>query len=113
MAILNITNYDDHPEDANWMVFRFPTDAMAGEFTQLLDQARIGHERDGAGGPPFLVGVKQRHREQAVRLNYTVLGRHREPFIADGLLRKVVLGFVALIMLLAVAGFVVRNFLNG
>jgi len=113
MAILNITNYDDHPGDANWIVFRFPTEGMAGEFAQALDQAGIGHERDGDGGPPFLVGVKQRHREQAVRLNYSVLGRHRETFIADGLLRWAVLGFVALIMLLALAGYVVLHFGKG
>jgi hypothetical protein len=48
-----------------------------------------------------------------VRLNYSVLGRHREPFIADGLLRWAVLGFVALIMLLALAGYVVLHFGKG
>jgi hypothetical protein len=108
MALLNLTNYDDHPEDPNWIVFRFPDQGMAEEFRSAVAAAGLQHEVDTNGGPPFMVGVKQRHREQAVRLNYQVLGRHREPFIGDHLLRWVVLGFVGLLLALAVAGALLR-----
>jgi hypothetical protein len=108
MALLNLTNYDDHPEDPNWIVFRFPDPGMAEEFRVAVAAAGLQHEVDTNGGPPFMVGVKQRHREQAVRLNYQVLGRHREPFIGDRLLRWVVLGFVGLLLALAVAGALLR-----
>jgi hypothetical protein len=107
MAILNLTNFDDHPEDPNWMVFRFPENRQAEEFIAGLDAEGIGHERD-AGGPPFLVGVKQYHRERAVRINYTVVGRHREPFIADRAFRWGLLAFVGVIVLLAVVGWIVQ-----
>lgn len=104
MALLNLTNYDDHPEDPNWIVFRFTEPGMAEEFREALREAGIGCETDNEGGPPYLVAVRQRHREAAVRANYRVLGRHREPFIGDGLLRWVVLGGVGLLLALALAG---------
>jgi hypothetical protein len=104
VAILNITNFDDHPEDPNWIVFRFTTASMATEFTQELDKVGIGYEQGDATEEPFLVGVKQRHREQAVRANYLVLGRHRPPFIADNLFRWVLLVFVAVLITLAIIG---------
>lgn len=108
MALLNLTNYDDHPEDPNWIVFRFAEQGMAGEFQQALRTAGIGCEADDQGGPPYLVAVRQRHREAAVRANYQVLGRHREPFIGDRLLRFAVLAIVGLLLALAIAGALLR-----
>ena len=104
MAILNITNFDDHPEDPNWIVFRFASAALAREFAAELEKGGIACEHAESTEPPHLVGVKQRHRELAVRANYLVLGRHRSPFIADGLFRWTVLIIVGLLVALAVIG---------
>ncbi len=108
MALLNLTNFDDHPEDPLWMVFRFPDQRQASEFIAGLNTADIPFETDPHGGPPFLVGVKQRHREQAVRVNYTVIGRYRSRFMADGLLRWSVLILVGLLVLVAIIGAVLQ-----
>lgn len=104
MAILNITNFDDHPEDPNWIVFRFASAALAREFAAELEKSGIACERSDVTEPPFLVGVKQRHRELAVRANYSVQGRHRSPFIADRAFRWILLGFVGLLIVLAFIG---------
>ena len=104
MAILNITNFDDHPEDPNWIVFRFASAALAREFAAELEKSGIACEQADSTEPPHLVGVKQRHRELAVRSNYLVLGRHRSPFIADRAFRWVLLGFVGLLIALAFIG---------
>lgn len=109
MALLNLTNYDDHPDDPQWIVFRFPDKGQANEFTQALSVEGLHFEEDTSGGPPFLVGVKQRHRERAVRLNYLVLGRHRQPFIADGLLRWSILIIVGLVVAFAMVGVILRG----
>ncbi|MEZ4740743.1 MAG: hypothetical protein R2818_15625 [Flavobacteriales bacterium] len=109
MALLNITNFDDHPQEPLWMVFRFATAQMAQEFTQGLDAARIRYEVDPSGVAPFLVGVRQHDREAAVRINYTVLGRYREPFIANKGLRWGVLGLLALLTALVVAGIIMKG----
>ena len=108
MALFNLTNFNDHPEDPNWIVFRFPDATMVGEFTDGLSSAAIAYEQD-TGGPPYLVGVKQRHREAAVRINYRVLGRHRSPFMADTVLRWTVIGLVAVAIALAVAGALING----
>ncbi|MCB9170833.1 MAG: hypothetical protein H6597_04020 [Flavobacteriales bacterium] len=104
MALFRITNFDDHPSDPNWVVFRFSGRAIADEFKAELEQAAIGFEQDTGEEAPFLLAVKQRHREQAVRLNYLVLGRHRSPFMADPILRWSVIGLVGAAIILALLG---------
>ncbi len=104
MALLNLTNFDEHPEDPLWLVFRFKERGIALEFMDGLKAATIPFEEDQNDGPPHLVGVKTQYREVAVRINYTVTGRHREPFIADRLIRWVLLGFFGLLLLLVVLG---------
>lgn len=104
MALLNLTNYDDHPTEPGWLVFRYADAEMAAEFLAGLEAAGIPHEVDRDEGTLVLVGVKQRHRDAAVRINYAVLGRHREPFIGDGVLRWSLLLVVGLLVLLALWG---------
>lgn len=104
MQLPNLTNYGEHPSEPGWLVFRFTEEEQAIEFGQLLEEHGLRHERDTAGGPPFMVAVKQHHRSAAVRLNYTVLGRHRKPFLADPVLRWGVIALVAFITMLALVG---------
>lgn len=104
MALLNLTNFDDHPTDPVWMVFRFGDADMAREFLEGLEAAGIPYEADSDAMGPTLVGVKQRHRDAAVRINYQVLGRHRRPFIGDGLIRWALLGFTIVLVVLALLG---------
>lgn len=107
MALLNLTNFDDHPTDPTWLVFRFGDPGMGSEFIQGLEQAGIRYEADRDEGMT-LIGVKQRDRDAAIRVNYAVLGRHREPFIASKLLRYLLLGLVLALLLLAVFGALMR-----
>ncbi len=104
MALLNLTNFDDHPTEPHWMVFRFGDRELADEFLEGLRSASIPYEADLEDAGPHLVGVKQRHRESAIRINYTVLGRHRTPFVGDRTLRWGLLGLFLLLLALAVMG---------
>jgi hypothetical protein len=104
MALLNLTNFDDHPTEPTWMVFRFGDRDMAREFMEGLDKAGIPYEPDEDDGPLRLIGVKQRHRDAAIRINYAVLGRHREPFIGNSSLRWLLLALTALLITLALVG---------
>lgn len=104
MALFNLTNFDDHPTEPLWMVFRFADREMGREFIEGLDAAGIPYELNEEEEPMRLIGVKQRHREAAIRVNYVVLGRHREPFIGDGLLRWALIGLTLLLILLALLG---------
>lgn len=102
--MLRLTNFEDHPGDHRYMVFNFPTSQMAGEFMDGLTMAAIPFEADDSGGPPFLIGVKKQYRERAVQINYTVIGKHRKPFIGDDVFRWLLLVFVGVAILLAILG---------
>lgn len=104
MDLPNLTNYAEHPTEPDWLVFRFPVAAQREEFAQMLGAEGIRHEVDTDAGPPYLIGVRSRHRERAVRLNYTVLGRHRRPFLSDPLFRWSVLAAVGALLVLAFIG---------
>ncbi len=109
MPLLDITNYGDHPEEPNWLVFRYGEVDMANEMEVALAAASLEYERDNNEGPPYLIGVRKRDRDLAVRLNYTVLGRHRPRFISDNGLRWTILIVVLLMVLLAIAGAVLKH----
>lgn len=104
MNILNLTNFNDHPTDPTWMVFRFSDRGMANEFLEGMDQAGIPYEADDGQYPVRLIGVKQRYRDAAIRVNYQVLGRHRRPFIGSAPLRWGLMIIMALSILLAIVG---------
>jgi hypothetical protein len=108
MKLPNLTNFEEHPSEPDWIVFRFGTKGMAVEFVKELEREGLKHERDEGDGPPFLVGARSSQRDAAVRLNYLVLGRHRRPFIADGWLRYGLFALVALLIALALAGALLR-----
>jgi len=107
MSLFRLANHDEHPTDPHWVVFRYGDPGLADEFVEELVRAGITHERD-AEGPPYLVAVKRREREQALRLNYVVLGRHRDPIIPDRRLGWAIVAFVGIMLLLALIGWLRR-----
>jgi hypothetical protein len=108
MKLPNLTNFDDHPTEPGWIVFRFPTAAQASEFIQELEKNGLRCEQDNSEGPPFLVAAKQYQREAAIRANYRVLGRHRKPFLGDPTLRWAVITLFALLLSLALIGALIK-----
>lgn len=108
MRLPNLTNYEEHPSEPEWLVFRFSSEEQARAFEEALREAGLRHERDTEGGPPYLVAARRADREQAVRFNYVVLGQHRAPFIPHRGLRWVVFGIVAAFIALAIAGALLR-----
>lgn len=108
MALLNLTNFDDHPTEPTWLVFRFGDRDMGREFVEGLEAAGIPYEANEDDESMRLIGVKQRYRDAAVRINYAVLGRHREPFIGDGYIRWALIGFTLVLVVLALVGAVLN-----
>jgi len=107
MSLFRLANHDDHPSDPHWVVFRYGDRQLADEFVDELGKAGITHERD-TEGPPFLVAVRRRQREEALRLNYLVLGRHRDPIIPDRRLGWAIVIFVGIMLMLAITGWLRR-----
>ena len=104
MSLIDLTNYSDHPEQPNWLVFRYGERATLEEMEAALKEQAIPYECDREEGPPYLLAVRKGHRSKVVRLNYAVLGRDRPRFIENSLLRGIVFGLVLLLVALAVIG---------
>lgn len=108
MQLPNLTNYNEHPTEPEWLVFRFNSEQQARQFEEALQHGGLRHERDTEGGPPYLVAARRADREKAVRFNYVVLGQHRSPFIPHRGLRWAIFGVVAALIALALAGALLR-----
>ena len=104
MSLIDLTNYSEHPTQPTWLVFRYPTLRHAKDMVEELGKVGVRHEADLEEGPPFMVGVKKTDRALAEKLNYTVLGKHRKPFIPNKALRWVIILITVGILALAVAG---------
>ncbi|MBK9148073.1 MAG: hypothetical protein IPM12_09710 [Flavobacteriales bacterium] len=109
MQLPNLTNFSEHPTDDQWLVFRFHSEEQALEFEEALRNGGLRHERDPEGGPPFLVAARRADRERAVRFNYTVMGRHREPFIANKPLRWGLIALLGVLLALAAVGAILQH----
>lgn len=107
MSLFRLANHDEHPSDPHWVVFRFGDHDLADEFVAELEKADIVHERD-TEGPPYLIAVRRRQREEALRLNYLVLGRHRDPIIPDRRIGWAIVAFVGIMLTLAIIGWLSR-----
>lgn len=104
----NITNQIEHPDRPNYLVFHFKEEIKAHEFEEALKSENLFYERgeqeENDGSIRHLFGVRKSDVELVEKLNYTVIGNHREPFIKDKGTRWFILGFGILLGILAILG---------
>ncbi len=109
---MRLTNYYEHPADNRYYVFRFAEGEYADEFEAMLNESKIRYERyrdtDGPS-PVILFGVHKSLFKEALRCNYLIYGKHREPFISHPLLRWALLIVTAGMIALAVAGYLLKK----
>ncbi len=106
MAMVNLTNYRDHPTNPTYMVFFFHNKNAADSFEELLLINVVDFERarEDEGRERHLFGVKKTEFHKAEKLNYEAIGRHRQKFIGNRFLRIAVLFFTLVVLLLAIIG---------
>lgn len=109
MSLIDLTNYSEHPTQPTWLVFRYPTSRHATDMVEELKRAGVRHEVDLLEGPPFMVGVKKTDRALAEKLNYTILGKYRKPFIANRVMRWAIILITVGILALAIAGLLLQE----
>lgn len=105
--VFKITNYYDHPESPRHIVFHYFKKEQAGEFERLLKEGNIEFEKhvEEEGRTIYLFGVHKKFEKEAVRMNFLAIGRNRQPFISDPLLRWLALIVFFLALALAIIGF--------
>lgn len=103
---MNITNFDDHPGDNRYYVFKYRLDEHADEFATLLQEKNVVYERFyDEDNDMTLFGIAKTFSKEAIWCNNIVHGRHRKPFISIGILRWALLIVTAGMILLALIGY--------
>lgn len=101
------TNWYSHPGDNRYHVFEFRSKELADEYQRDLELAGIDFERAPAESDGLeRFGVHRTEFQAALRVNHLLHGRHRRPFIANSVLRWIMLLTTAAVVGLAVVGWI-------
>lgn len=103
MSSFNLANWEEHPTDNRYFVFRFNKLKFAENYEEKLKAASIeyhAHEEDGQ----FMFAVGSDDFDKARKLNYLVMAEHREPMIPNGFLRWSLVLFVIAAVTIAFIG---------
>lgn len=105
---LGLVNYTRHPENNEYVVFRFPDIGRADSFEQHLKEEKIWFERsleDHKQRTYYLFGLHKTDFKRAEKLNMLVEGKHKKPLIPVASLRWFIVLFGMTALILAVVGY--------
>ena len=105
---LGFVNFIQHPENKNYVVFRFSDQARARSFEETLTAENIWFEKaseEKRDKEYFMFGVHKNDFTRVQKINFAVEGKHKKPFIKYRALRIAMYVFTALVMTLAVIGY--------
>lgn len=110
--ILNVTNFQDHPNNDAFKVFHFGIKEQADYFTELLSEKNIRYETDkefAKGKTLYLFGIRKTDLSEVIKLNYLALGKYRKPLINNKAFKWFVLLFGFAIMAFATISYFMNN----
>lgn len=108
---IHYTNFEDHHKQRNYVVFYFYAKDTADYFESLLIEADIPYER-GAGKDLLrrhLFGIHKSYQSRAEALNDDTGNMFRQPFLADNVMRYVVLALTISVLAIAVLGWLIAG----
>ena len=105
--LFNLTNYRDHPENKDYIIFFFYNFEQGNYFKQLLEKEPLEFEVfiEEESKPIMLFGIRKRYFNQALDLSSLSYARYKKPFIANKLIRFAVLGFTIVAVTIAIIGY--------
>ena len=107
--LIKLNNYNDHPEDASYIVFQFYQIEMATMFEGLLLLSNIPFEKDPdtdeRNAARFLFGVKKVYEKEAMLHNNKVMASYKQKFIPQKGMRYALLLFTLATILFALVGY--------
>ena len=107
--MFDFTNYRDHPEQREYLVVLFYIEEQADFFESLLKQEGLFYERDREeedDKTTYYFAVKRQDRKRVLYLNNVTIGKFRERFIPSFWLRWIVFIVSAVVVTLAIWGYV-------
>ncbi len=105
---LGLVNYAKHPENSEYVVYRFADENRANSFEEALNEKSIQFEKgmhDKKQVTYYLFGVHKNYYKVTEKINFSVEAKHRKPFIPFAAFRWFLLIFSAIVMLLAILGY--------
>lgn len=105
---LGLVNYSRHPENSEYVVYRFADEHRAKSFEEALNEKGIQFESDTHEKKQvtyYLFGIHKNHYKVTEKINYTVEAKHRKPFIPFAGFRWFLILFSAIVMVLAIMGY--------
>ena len=105
--LFNLTNYRDHPENKDYLVFFFYNFEQGYYFQHLLNQNSLEHEMfiEEEEKPVILFGIRKRHFKQALTLSDLSYAKFKKPFISNNWIRYAILGLTIAVVLFAIFGY--------
>ena len=109
--LFNLTNYRDHPENKDYLVFFFYNMEQGYYFQHLLNQNSMEHEMfiEEEEKPMMLFGVRKRHFKEVLELSNLSYAKYKKPFIGNKWIRFAVLGFTIAMVLIAIVGYLISQ----
>ena len=105
---LGLVNFTKHPNDPNYIVYRFTDLNKANSFREELILNNISFEQDTEKKKQVtytLFALKKKHYKKTMEINFKVEGAHKKPLIPFRLLRWTVLLFGLGILLLSILSY--------
>lgn len=105
---LGFVNYVQHPENKNYIIFRFADIKRAVSFEQELSEGAIWFEKDQEekrGRQYTLFAIHHSDFKKVEKINYKVEGKHKKPIIPMRGLKWGLIAFSTLIMTMTIIGY--------
>jgi hypothetical protein len=105
---LGFVNYVQHPDNKNYVVFRFADNKRAVSFQESLSTQKIWFEKDEdvkRNKPYYLFAIHNSDFKKVERINYDVEALHKKPIIPFKGLRWSLLIFSFSVLILATVGY--------
>jgi hypothetical protein len=105
---LGFVNYVQHPENKNYIVFRFADGQRAETFEFLLVEQKLWFEKGEEvkrNKPYFMYAVHKSDFKKVEQINYDTEAKHKKPIIPFKALRWSLLMFSFFVLVLATVGY--------
>lgn len=109
IGAFGLVNYKVHPSNQNYHVFSFNTIEEADMFGEELAKQNIWFEQseeEVKGGTLHLCGVNKTDYQKAMKVNYLVSAKYRNPIINNKFLRIMLITLTASLVTLGIIGYV-------
>ena len=105
---LGFVNFTKHPNNPNFLVYRFTDIARANSFREELKANNISFEEDTEEKKQVtytLFALHKKHYKKTIQMNFKVEAKHKKPLIPFILLRWTILLFGLGILLLSILSY--------